>query len=143
VAEPTTDILHRLPQGPEFRFVSRIIDLEAGRRAVGVWRVDGAEPFFKGHFPHNPVVPGVLVTEALAQVSGLAAGCGTDARLAHVDVRFDSAATPPADIVLRSSLARRFGSLAQFEVEALVGERRIARGTLTLSSPAESSGDAT
>ena len=67
------DPLERLPHGPEFRFITRLTSAKPGEEATGVWEVSGEEPFFKGHFPGNPLVPGVLLTEALAQLSGLAA----------------------------------------------------------------------
>ena len=62
-------IPHRYP----FLLVDRIIELEEGQRAVGLKAVSIGEPFFVGHFPNNPVMPGVLIAEALAQVGAVAA----------------------------------------------------------------------
>lgn len=61
-------IPHRYP----FLFVDRIIEMEAGARAVGIKAVSVDEPFFQGHFPGFPVMPGVLIAEALAQVGAVA-----------------------------------------------------------------------
>lgn len=61
-------IPHRYP----FLLVDRVIELEEGRRAVAIKNVTINEPFFTGHFPEYPVMPGVLIVEALAQTSGIA-----------------------------------------------------------------------
>ena len=128
-------LLEKLPHREPFRFVSKLTAVRPGESAEGIWCISGTEGFFAGHFPGKPLVPGVLIAEALAQVSGLA-GTGTGVpeagKLAHVDVRFDEAVAPPVEIVLKSKLTRSMPPLQQFEVSAEVSGRVIARGTLAL-----------
>lgn len=141
----TANLLDQLPHRPPFRFITGQIELSQ-TTGTAVWSVDGDEQFLKGHFPGTPIVPGVLIGEALAQLSGLvalervkhqAAGDSApglpDGRLAHLDLRWADAVYPPAEIYLRSNLVRVFGSLWQFDVEAVVETKRVARGQLTLS----------
>ena len=67
------DIIQILPHRHPFLFVDMITELELGERIVGIKNVTVNEPFFEGHFPGNPVMPGVLVIEAMAQVGGILA----------------------------------------------------------------------
>jgi 3-hydroxyacyl-[acyl-carrier-protein] dehydratase len=128
------DYLSRLPHREPFRFISRVIQVRDGESAEAAWNLTGAESFFAGHFPDQPLVPGVLIAEALAQVSGLAAGVKTgQGRLAHVDVRFERPVPPPAEIRLESKLTRTMGTLSQFDVVARVGADVVARGSVALS----------
>jgi 3-hydroxyacyl-[acyl-carrier-protein] dehydratase len=113
-----------------------VISVTPGAYAEAVWSLKGDEPFFSGHFPGNPLVPGVLLAEALAQVSGLASPPGEGGGvLAHVDVRFDRPVVPPADVALRSRLTRTMGSLQQFDVSAGVNDQVVASGSITLHRP--------
>ena len=139
MSAPADDaILDRLPHRDPFRFLSEVTHLAAGVGGAASWRVTGNEAFFAGHFPGRPLVPGVLIAEALAQLSGLVASAATPARpavLAHVDVRFDSAVAPPAVLELSSTLTRSLGNLYLFDVSARLGDDVVARGSLALSAP--------
>jgi 3-hydroxyacyl-[acyl-carrier-protein] dehydratase len=138
-AAPPVDYLQRLPHQHPFRFVSKIVSIQVGQTGEGVWSVEGSEAFLAGHFPGNPVVPGVLIAEALAQLSGLVGpdNGGRSGKLAQVDIRFEQAVKPPAQITLKSKLVRTMGELQQFEVSAEAGGVTVARGTLTLSRPGQ------
>jgi beta-hydroxyacyl-ACP dehydratase FabZ len=67
------DIIKYLPHRYPFLLVDRITELEPGKRIVGIKNVTSNEEFFQGHFPENPVMPGVLIIEAMAQVGGILA----------------------------------------------------------------------
>jgi len=67
------DIIKILPHRYPFLMVDRIIEMELGERIVGIKNVTINEPFFQGHFPGNPIMPGVLIVEAMAQIGGVLA----------------------------------------------------------------------
>jgi len=67
------DIIKILPHRYPFLLVDRITELELGKRVVGIKNVSSNESFFRGHFPGNPIMPGVLIIEAMAQVGGVLA----------------------------------------------------------------------
>ncbi len=143
-AEPGTSppldvssMLSNLPHRPPFVFLTSLLSLKPGHSGSGEWHVSGHEDFFRGHFPGDPIVPGVLITEALAQLSGLASATDSSspatARLAHVDVKFLESVRPPAVIRLNSAVRGVLGSLTMCDVTAQVGFTVVARGSLTLA----------
>src|SRR3989337_2496815 len=67
------EILKILPHRYPFLLVDKVVELEAGKRAKGIKNVTINEPFFQGHFPDHPIMPGVLIVEAMAQVGGVLA----------------------------------------------------------------------
>jgi len=81
----TDPIKYGLPHRAPFIFVDEIREISPGQSALGVKRFPANEPFFAGHFPGDPLVPGVILTEALAQVAGIACGqTGKSFRLSAV-----------------------------------------------------------
>jgi 3-hydroxyacyl-[acyl-carrier-protein] dehydratase len=129
-----TDWLAKLPHGENFRFITDVYTVTPGQSATGYWRLTGAESFFTGHFPGRPIVPGVLIAEALAQLSGFTAPEGTPSagKLAAVDIRFEQPIAPPVQIELQSTLLRMMGDLQLCDVIAKVGDQIAARGMITL-----------
>src|SRR5699024_9715656 len=111
--------------------------LEPAKSCKASWSLSGQEWFFKPHFPGKPLVPGVLITEALAQCAGLA--CATNAAqqdyvIAQLDIKFQSPVVPPADIQLEAKVNRATNSLKVCQVEAGVDGQVAVRGTITLHS---------
>ena len=132
-------IPHRAPM----RFVDRVLTLEPGTRAVAVHDVP-AEPFWApGHFPAEPVMPGVLIAEALAQAAAVAwlsaappEGAPPVLYLVGYDkLRFRQPVRPGATLDLHVALERARRRLATFQAEARVGEDRVASGTLLATLP--------
>jgi 3-hydroxyacyl-[acyl-carrier-protein] dehydratase len=140
-------IMALLPHRPPFLFVDRVVDLVPHKSIVAERTLRPDEPQFAGHFPGEPIMPGVLVAEALAQASGLLLGLSamvlpgsTPATpgkgfLTGTNLRFISPARPGDVLILKATLDRSFSRIHQFQVEALAGPNTIARGSLTLAEP--------
>lgn len=132
---PGDPIALGLPHREPFLFIDEVIVLAPGESAVCRKMFAPEEPFFRGHFPGDPLVPGVLLAEALAQTAGLAAGQpGRAFRLSAIKaMKFPAAARPGEIIELHARKVAEVGRLWQFEVAARVGARTVASGTVVLS----------
>ncbi|GEC91592.1 MULTISPECIES: 3-hydroxyacyl-ACP dehydratase FabZ [Brevibacillus] len=125
-------IPHRYP----FLLVDRIEELELGKKAVGVKNVTINEPFFQGHFPGYPVMPGVLIVEALAQVGAVAMLSmeehqGKIGLFAGIDeFRFKDQVKPGDTLVLEVELTRVRGTVGKGHGRALVNGKVVAEGGL-------------
>ncbi|MUG23664.1 3-hydroxyacyl-ACP dehydratase FabZ [Paenibacillus macerans] len=125
-----------IPHRPPFLLVDRIVELEVGKRAVGIKNVTINEPFFTGHFPEYPVMPGVLITEALAQVGAVAilqveANRGKIGFLAGLDnFRFRGQVVPGDTLRLEVEIIRLKGSIGKGYAVAKVDEKVVAEGEI-------------
>ena len=130
-------ISHGLPHREPFIFVDFVREASADGKAVCVKTFSGEEPFFRGHFPGNPVVPGVILAEALAQTAGIAAGCetpGKSFRLSAIrQMKFLKAVRPGEMILLETSKVAAAGHLLQFQVRATVAGAPVAEGMIVLN----------
>ena len=131
------EALHRLPHGAEFRFIERLTSLEPGKSGIGEYKVSGDEWFLRGHFPGQPLFPGVLLVEAAAQLAGIVAESDphvcflSELRLAGIrSIKFFGAAVPGDVIRFEAAITGRFGNVIQADVSAFVQERTIMKGTL-------------
>ncbi len=124
-----TDVLEvalaGLPHGPAFRFVDQLLSLEPGVRASGIYHLRGDEPFLAGHFPGEPILPGVLMVEAIAQLAGIAAG-GGNLRLAGIRLaKILGSVAPGTRLRIEAEITGRLGGLL------------LARGSITAGANAE------
>jgi len=135
-----------LPHGPEFRFVDRLLMLEPGQRGTGEYLVRGDEPFLNGHFPGHPLLPGVLLIEAIAQLAGTVAQCDPSIpplqgmKLTAVrNAKILGTAAPGQVVSLSAEVLGRMGNLIQARGEAMVGSQRVLAVELTLSGESSAS----
>jgi len=125
-----------LPHRYPFLLVDRLSELEPGKRAVGWKNVTINEPFLQGHFPGNPVMPGVLILEALAQVGACALLSleqyrGSIALFAGLDhVRFKRVVVPGDQLRLETELVKLKLTIGKAQAKAFVGEELAAEGEL-------------
>jgi len=134
------DALKALPHGPEFRFLDRLLSLEPGKSGVGEYRVRENDYFLRGHLPGEPVLPGVLLIEAAAQLAGVVAQNDPEApplprlKLAALRaVKILGPARPGDTVRLEARITARLGSLVQAAASASVAGVRILTAELVLS----------
>ncbi len=134
------DALKSLPHGPEFRFIDRLVSLVPGKQGVGEYRVRGDEFYLRGHLPDEPILPGVLLVEAGAQLAGVIAqndphwpplrGLKLTALRA---VKILGTARPGQTVRLEARVTGRLGGLVQAHATASVNGTEVMKAELTLS----------
>jgi len=133
------EILNRLPHRYPLLLVDRVIELEKGKNIRALKNVSINEPYFVGHFPHRPVMPGVLMLEALAQAATLLALVTTDSVLDEKSVvyfagidgaRFKRPVEPGDQLILDVTLDRAKAGIYKFTGKVYVGEHVAAEAQL-------------
>ncbi len=132
--------LAALPHGPEFRFVDRLLSLDCGIAGSAEFTVRGSEPFLAGHFPGDPLLPGVLLVEAAAQLAGVVAQSDPQrtplAGLKLTAIRgakITGTARPGETVLLQARIIGRMGSLVSAQATARVGDAVILQCEVTLA----------
>lgn len=130
------EIMNHLPHRFPFLMVDRVIEVEEGKRAVGIKNVTINEPFFQGHFPGEPVMPGVLIVEAMAQVSGVLAFksglAGKSTYFLSIEkAKFRKPVTPGDQLRLEVEVLRGRGNIWKFAGKAYVEDKIVAEAEFT------------
>ncbi|HXX56457.1 MAG TPA: 3-hydroxyacyl-ACP dehydratase FabZ [Thermodesulfovibrionales bacterium] len=130
------EIQDLLPHRYPFLMVDRIVELEPWKKAVGIKNVTVNEPFFIGHFPGNPIMPGVLIVEAMAQVSGIMAfrsGVQGDAVyfMSIEKAKFRKPVVPGDQLRLEVIALQQRGNVWKFSGTALVDGKVVAEADFT------------
>ena len=142
------EVMRRLPHRYPFLLVDRVIECEKGKNIRAIKNVTYNEPFFTGHFPHRPVMPGVMIIEALAQTAGilafLTAGVIPDehTRFFFVGIdkaRFRKPVEPGDQLVLTATLERSMRGIWKFSTAALVDGVEVCSAEMMVAPEAGSS----
>jgi len=138
--EDLTAALDLLPHGSEFRFLDRLLSLEPGKSGAGEYAVRGDEPFLRGHFPGRPMMPGVLLVEAAAQLAGVVAQSDQaipplpGLKLTAIrGAKILGSAKPGEIIRFEARLLGRMGNLVQAQATASINARTVLQVELTLA----------
>jgi len=138
-------ILRHLPHRHPFLLVDRVLEIHPGQSIRALKNVTYNEPFFTGHFPSRPLMPGVIVIEALAQTAGVLAFVtagvlsqeNTRFHLAGLDkARFRKPVMPGDQLLLCAQLERSFETALRFLTRAFVGDNEVASAELMLIAQA-------
>lgn len=134
-------ILERLPHRYPFLMIDKVLDVVPGKSIVGVKNISANEAYFQGHFPGHPVMPGVLIIEALAQAGGVLAyetaaadeGIWILYLVGVEETRFKQTVQPGDQLVLRVELVKRRRSLWRFDCVAEVDGKRVAETQILMA----------
>ena len=133
------EIMELLPHRYPFLLVDRITELDPGKRIVGIKNVTINEPFFQGHFPGHPVMPGVLIIESMAQVGGLLAlkALGGEKRLAYFagidNAKFKRPVVPGDQLRIEVDVIAHKGPIWKMHGVVKVGDVVVAKADVTAS----------
>jgi len=140
MADPLITALRRLPHGPEFCFLDELTSIDPGHSGTGEYTVRAGELFLRGHFPSEPIFPGVLLLEAATQLAG--AVVQSDAQIPSLpDLKLTAirgvkilGSAKPGDVIrFEAHIVKRLGKLVQVQVSACVKDQLILEGEITLS----------
>lgn len=133
-------VMKLLPHGPEFRFVDRMLSLTPGKKGVGEYHIRGDEYYLRGHLPGEPILPGVLLVEAAAQVAGIVAQEDPyNPRwpllklTALRAVKILGSARPGQTVRIEATITGELGSLIQAQASAFVDDAKVLTTELSLS----------
>lgn len=130
------EILNTIPHRYPFLLVDKIVEFEAGKRAKGIKNVTINEPFFQGHFPGHPIMPGVLIIEAMAQVGGILAFKSNNVTNKAVyfmgidKAKFRKPVLPGDKLELVIEVTKQRGAIWAFKGEAYVDGNLVAEAEL-------------
>ena len=135
-------VLEHLPHRYPFLMIDRVRECEPGRRIVAVKNVSINEPYFQGHFPNRPILPGVLILEAMAQAASIVFGTGYPAGSSEEHLyyyvgidsaRFKKPVVPGDQLELEVTLERQLRGIGKFICVARVDGRMVAEATILCS----------
>jgi 3-hydroxyacyl-[acyl-carrier-protein] dehydratase len=136
------EVLAHLPQRYPLLMIDRVKECEPGKRIVALKNVSVNEPYFPGHFPHRPIMPGVLILEAMAQAAGVlvfrSAGTRPDDKTVYYYVGIDNArfkkpVVPGDQLEIEVHLERHLRGISRFRCEARVEDKVVAEATILCS----------
>ena len=130
-------VMEMIPHRYPFLLVDRVVEIIPDRSAIGIKNVTINEPFFQGHFPRNPVMPGVLIVEAMAQTAAVlvvySLGASAAGKLVYFmsieNARFRKPVTPGDQLKIHVTKDRSRGNVWKFNAEAKVDGRLVAEAT--------------
>jgi 3-hydroxyacyl-[acyl-carrier-protein] dehydratase len=131
------EIKNILPHRYPFLLVDKVISLEKSKSAVGIKNVSANEEFFEGHFPGNPIMPGVLIVEALAQTAGILANVSSEKKYTGVffmsieRAKFRKPVVPGDQLRLEVELIKQRNTVQRFSGVAKVDEAVVAEAEFT------------
>lgn len=134
------DINKRIRQRPPFQMIERVLEIEPGKSATGIKNVSINEPYFMGHFPGAPIMPGVLVIESCAQLCSLVFDSeGVDESKIYVLLKVDNfkfikPIIPGDTLNITVTLSKVLGPLTTFDAKVMVDGKVFSKGSMTFTA---------